>query len=308
MPIVPILAALMVVVSACYRPNIGPWLRCAPLPEKRCPDGYSCDVSSDTCRRPSDIDAAPDLPPPDLGNEGHGDGSNPPSDGAADVPPQCIQPRAGCAPQNAGGLCDPFCLSGCACDQRCVVTAAGALTCTRPLLPGNLPVGASCDIASGGTLSQTDACAPGSVCLADGCGKHCFRYCRADADCPESDCTRPATTAAGNPGGFKVCEVPFMTCDPVNPSASGCPHITQTCYLSTVMPDKTFCDCPNGDQRESQPCESTHDCFVGLTCIDPGNTGDLRCRATCGMAEPTPCGGAATCRPINGSKVFGFCL
>jgi len=117
------------------------------------------------------------------------------SDPAADrMEAMCIQPRPDCLPQNATSLCDPYCQSGCACDQRCIVTAAGALTCTRPL-PGNLTVGVTCDVASGGAPAQTDACAAGSVCLAEGCGMHCFRYCRADADCPGSSCSRPAAPA-----------------------------------------------------------------------------------------------------------------
>jgi hypothetical protein len=295
--------AAMVVASACYRPHItdGGYL-CAPLPNKQCPDGFLCDPGTNTCRHQISSDAAtPDLPkdihPETLPSDPKGD----------QMEAMCIQPRPNCAPQGGGRSCDPYCQSGCAgCDQRCIVNSAGSPTCSQPL-PGNLPVGVSCDIASAGSPAQTDSCAAGLVCLHEGCGMHCFQYCRTDDDCPGSSCSRPAAKS-GNPGGFKVCEVPFRTCDPVNTLASGCPLMGQTCYLSAVVPDKTFCDCPDGDKRELDSCEETQDCFPGLTCIDASNTGDLRCRATCGIAQSNPCDGGATCRPINGSTVYGFCL
>ncbi len=204
-------------------------------------------------------------------------------------------------------MCDPYCQSGCACNQRCLINAAGAPTCSQPLAPGNLAVGQTCVVASSGTSSQTDACAPGSVCIREACGMHCFTYCRTDADCPNSTCSRPATELMGNPGGFKVCEVPFATCDPLKPHMD-CPSTAETCYLSSVAADRTFCACHNGDKRENDPCDSTEDCFPGLVCVGAGTAGDSRCRAVCGMGTVIPCNGNATCRPVNGSKTYGYCL
>ena len=306
--------AVILTGSSCYHPNIvDGGLRCAPLPNKRCPDGFFCDVGSDVCRsHPVVGDAMPiDQPsesPADVGQ----DVGQEVVDAGADLSPDknevmCLQPKPGCTAQNPGAACDPYCQSGCGCAEHCVVVdVTGAPTCSQPL-PGSLPVGRSCDVASAGTPIQTDACAAGLTCLRDGCGTHCFRYCRGDADCPGSSCSRPVIRN-GNPGGYKVCEMPFTTCDPLKTSASGCPLGGQTCYLSPTGADKVFCDCPAGDKRESQPCDSAQDCLPGLACVDASNTGDLRCRAACGIGQADACNDRGTYRPINGSKVYGFCL
>ena len=107
--------------------------------------------------------------------------------------------------------------------------------------------------------------------------------------------------------GVKVCEVPFVACDPLNALAGGCSTPGQTCYLSPVVPDKTFCGCPAGDKRELEVCSVPQDCLAGLTCVDATKAGDLRCRATCNLTQPNICGATAMCRSINGSKTYGFC-
>jgi hypothetical protein len=215
----------------------------------------------------------------------------------------CIQPRSQCMPQSPSGLCDPYCQSGCGCGERCLINSGGTPSCAQPL-PGSLAAGQPCVVASSGTTMQTDACAPGLVCVREACGEHCFSYCRSDADCPGSACTRPATGLPGNPGGFKLCEVPFSTCDPTQPQM-GCPPGEETCYLSSVA-DKTFCGCHSGDSRVTDPCNATLDCFPGLICV--GAIGDLHCRTVCKLTDVFPCAGAATCHPINDSKIYGYCL
>ena len=225
----------------------------------------------------------------------------------ADVPDvmTCNQPRAMCMPQVPSGTCDPYCQSGCGCQERCVANTAGAPNCVAPL-PGNFVAGQQCVVASSGLSTQTDACGPGLVCIREACTAtaHCFAYCRSDADCPNSTCSRPGNDMMGNPGGFKVCELSFSDCDPLQPNIR-CPMDKPSCYLSAVAPDKTFCACPKG-VREFNDCVTTSDCFQGLTCaVD--DTGARTCRRVCKMAG-APCDGTAKCRSLNGSQIFGFCL
>jgi hypothetical protein len=296
-------AALMLALVGCYRPNIVEGgFKCGPTTRKRCPDGFVCDPASNTCRQMPIRDGAAR----DLGADDRAGARDLAADPAGDRgQTMCLGPRAGCTPADPGALCDPFCQTGCACDQRCSVNSGGALTCNPPL-NGTLQGGQVCNVQSGGTTDQTDGCAPGLVCLSEACGMHCFPFCRTDADCPNSTCSRPVVPDMPT-GRFKVCEVPFAACNPVAPMAAGCSSDGQTCYLSPVAPDKTFCGCPASDKRESQPCHVPQDCLAGLTCVDATNGADLRCRATCNLTQPNICGGTAMCRPINGSKTYGFC-
>lgn len=285
---------------ACYRPHIlDGGLKCAPVTVKRCPDGLQCDPASNTCRT-SVADSAPIDQVPDPA-----DARDLPVDPTVDrSEAMCLAPRPDCVAQTPAAVCDPYCRSGCGCSNRCSVTAAGLLTCNAPGSAA-LAVGQTCSILSSGMPVQTDDCAPGLVCL-PGCGMRCFQFCRTDADCPQSSCTR-APVPTMNLVGVKVCEVPFVACDPLNALAGGCSTPGQTCYLSPVVPDKSFCDCPAGDTREGESCASPQDCIPGLTCVDAGNGAGLRCRPACNRTVPASCGVGTTCRAINGSKTYGFC-
>ena len=143
---------------------------------------------------------------------------------------------------------------------------------------------------------------PGLVCLQDACSNHCFRFCKTDADCPSSTCTRNAG------GGIKVCDVQSVTCNPVknNGMPSGCPADAQACFVVPNGTDTTLCDCPGAGPANSQ-CTFSRDCFPGLVCVDVGGTGSAICRPACSLAAgATDCPGT-TCTAIKGSKKFGFC-
>src|SRR5579872_4479099 len=112
---------LMIAASACYRPQIvDGGLRCALPPDKSCPDGFTCDIYTGTCRSHPPGDAmAPDVPL-DARADSKPDAPSDPT--AENVEAMCVQPKANCALQNAGSLCDPYCQSGCTgCAQRCSV-------------------------------------------------------------------------------------------------------------------------------------------------------------------------------------------
>lgn len=278
----------------CYKPSIDDGgFRCAPAPEKRCPDGYSCEASTGTCRVGSGgDDAGPiDRPSIDL-----------PGEMAVDVPGEkaCVAPVPNCTPMT-GGKCDPVCQTGCTgCAEQCSVNGVGALTCNAPL-GGAIGLGKSCDISAAGSPTQTDNCAPGLVCLNEGCGMHCFRHCRIDADCVNATCSRQIG------GGHKVCEVPFVTCNPMETGvAAGCPAMAHACYVSALLPDKTFCDCPGAAVGENGACSSPQDCFRGLVCVDASNSMDFRCRRVCNLSGVNNCPNRS-CRPIRDSKMYGFC-
>src|SRR4051794_8602799 len=178
----------------CYKPNIKDGgLRCnldAGI-GKSCPEGFRCDtsMSTPTCWR--NPDGGVDRPF-DAG------------DGGVDMQmmetkpeaPVCFDARPDCTPRD-GGLCDPYCQTGCACGTKCSLNTLGALTCNPPH-PVVFPrtVMQDCmEPISAGTSSQTDNCGPGLVCVDQGCPfARCFQFCRGDDDCPTSACSRDLGT------------------------------------------------------------------------------------------------------------------
>lgn len=289
-----VLLTTVALAIGCYKPNIeDEGLYCAKPPEKRCPDGFFC-TSIGTCKKGSGPD---DGSVPDLPAESRPD-TTPPTDMA--VERMCVAPIPNCTVL-AGGRCDPVCQMGCGCNEHCSVNGGGALTCNAPLA-GGIGLGKSCDISGNGSPTQTDNCAPGLVCLMEGCGSHCFKHCRIDADCVNATCSRQIG------GGNKVCEVPFVTCNPMETgAAAGCPAGAQACYLSTLQPDKTFCDCPVAAVGENGACSATQDCIRGLVCVDASNSMDFRCRRVCNLSGPGNNCPNRSCRPIQDSKLYGFC-
>jgi hypothetical protein len=299
----------------CYKPNIKDGgLKCnldAGV-GKSCPEGFKCDMSMLTCWR--NPDGGVDRPSPDV-PDGRVDG---PVDMKPDV--ACFEARPSCTPSDAG-ICDPYCQTGCPCGEKCSINTGGMLTCNPPRAPGfpKLVTQDCRPIDSVGDPAQTDNCAPGLVCLDDGCYPRCFQFCRVDADCPTSACTRELP---GQPGGQKVCELPFMdTCVPLpGGQNTGCGSTigNVACTLSSTNPTHTMCDCPTGAAGANVPCTRSNDCIKGLVCVDR-NMGTPTCLQVCKLSNngsdcvSNPTAGA--CHPYTGipagqtpNPTYGFCL
>jgi hypothetical protein len=316
-----------VLVAGCYNPVISEKLQCnkgyaAGMGD--CPDGYHCGLDN-LCHKAANASGTAGngsgghggntgAAGAAVGMGGHGgvagmttgtagSGGSPP-DAGTDEPVMCINtPVSGCTPDTAGKKCDPVCQVGCACREKCSANTAGTLTCNVPL-SGLRPkgLGEGCNPASLGSAAQTDDCMPGLVCLQDSCSARCYHFCKTDADCPNSTCTRTAG------GSVKVCDVQFVTCNPVknNGMPSGCAADAQACFVVPNGTDNTLCDCPGAGMANSN-CTFSRDCFPGLVCVDVGGTGTPTCRPACGLATgATDCPGT-TCTAIKGSKKYGFC-
>jgi hypothetical protein len=284
----------------CYRPTIADGGFLCRAGSKPCPDGFLCDPATNTCRRELTSDAGVDRAAADGadgrdGRDGSPDGA---TDGTTDATDAgCFMPRANCTAQTS---CDPFCQTGCACRTKCSVNTGGMLTCNAPVGTMLRTLDQSCDIASPGTAGQADTCAPGLVCLADGCGSRCYQFCRSSSDCANATCSRDAG------GGKLVCDVPFAVCNP-EAGQTTCPLAAQGCYVSSVQPDRTLCDCPSGAQVAGATCVENRDCLPGLVCVDAFGNGDLRCRPVCTLAASCASCTTARSRAIGGSTTYGFC-
>ncbi|HEY7374091.1 MAG TPA: hypothetical protein VIF57_18160 [Polyangia bacterium] len=300
--------ALLFVVAAaslgCYRPAIVEGgLACnLDAGAKACPEGFKCDTDG-RCRRNLLGDGGADSTSGDTSVD---------MDGGGDDTGMCLPPKMNCTPTPGGGLCDPYCQTGCGCHEKCSVNTAGTLTCKVP--PSGFQVRTllqPCQIQNGGTANQNDQCAPGLVCVEDACGSaagsgRCYQFCRNDGECTNAPCNKDAG------GGVKVCDVPYDDCVPLAAGMNtGCVGNALMCYLSTNDPSKTICDCefPPG-LREMDVCARSRECNPGLVCVDPNGQGTKLCTRVCRLAVSTDCS-FGSCRVYmdNGvaNATYGYC-
>jgi hypothetical protein len=305
------LAVVLVGAASCYSPSIsngGVACNKEYQTDFECPSGYACRVDHRCWLKGTgptgpdgSVDQAMDMK--EAGPvEVRPDGT---VEAPPDLGPMCIVAPMGCTPLAGATTCDLLCQTGCPkCDQKCSVnTTTGAPTCNAPMPGLARNMGESCTPVSQGTASQTDNCKPGLVCFPSvQCGSSCVKFCRVDADCPGSGCSRMF------PNGTKYCDVPVVTCNPVTIAGpTGCMGNAQGCYLSTTVADETRCDCP-GAALEGADCTFSRDCFPGLVCADPTGQSHFTCQRACKLTgTPNGCANNVTCNPIKGSKTFGFC-
>jgi hypothetical protein len=272
-------------VAACYNPKIeeGAFL-CGN--DGTCPEGFKC----------LDLRCFKSGTPTDGG---------PPGDAAPDSR-QCSPPTG------STGACDPVCQSGCRMGEQCSNNGSGN-ECRAMNTPGD-SLYDSCD-------SIQDSCRQGLVCLPefnpDQCGAHCYRYCRADLDCPEgSRCVGEVSDGAGNPL-YKTCTPRGGTCNPTgsNPRCTDNAPADRSfpafaCYIvSPEFPDETVCECA-GTVPEGQRCERTYECVPGNECIPVGT--DIRCRRLCTpllspLMPTVTCPTGQACIAFPGTRKVGYC-
>jgi len=261
-----------------------------------CPSTHACDPITSTCRPRTFADAAP-IEHPSMDAPVAASETGDDRGGSA-----CFMPVARCTP--GAGKCDPVCQTGCGCQEKCLSNTMGTLTCSVPVVGRSRVIGEGCNVFAPGSATQSDDCAPGLVCLADGCGDRCYKYCKTDGDCPMSSCTRDAG------GGVKICDVPNVACNPItnNGVADGCGTSSDslTCWLSSSGTDQTFCDCPGmfSIGRPNTTCTATRDCFPGLVCVGLGTP---LCRQVCSLTNNSADCQGGRCTAIGNNAKFGYC-
>ena len=296
------LLAGVLAIASCFNPSINTGgFKCSSIYEKDCPDGFQC--VSGRCWKGGIVPADAGLPDVKMDAPLDVQVEKTMEAGVDHVEAACtIKPVSGCTPM--AGKCDPLCQTGCdGCHQKCSVNTTGALTCNEPVAPAALQEGDSCDQISMGSDQQTDACAPGLVCVDRSCKYECAKLCRTDNDCPGSTCSRDYAP------GFKVCDVKNVDCNPVKAlGATKCPGTAQGCYLSSTVTDRTVCDCPFNAVGEGKSCKLSRDCLPGLACVDATGTTDFRCYIVCSLTGAVSgCTGVQTCHPLNNSTKYGYC-
>jgi hypothetical protein len=317
----PLLGASALLVCGCFNPHIKPGAFQCSKEGNLCPAPLFCDRSLGLC-----VDRIHDAGSAiDSGQRADGGVGDAAADGPVDASPEvsCLPPVVTCTPSPAGtGLCDPVCNTGCACNEKCSVNSAGALTCNPPAPkpPNESPETCSVTLPAGDVSHQTDDCPAGTICTnLTTCGWICRQFCRSNSDCASQNCGRDVG------GGLKVCDVPILDCDPV-PGATSCGSAAnRACYLSSATL-KTVCDCPNTTGVGNGPCTDSRDCYPGQVCYNPsGMAGQSRCLRVCRLpavdgsdttrvdAGESSCnGGPGACRPIGtptivASTPFGYC-
>jgi hypothetical protein len=243
----------------------------------------------------ADLAPGPDAPASEVAE----------SDGPAAQDGQCPGPIPDCTP-TTGGACDHVCQARCGCGQRCAIFG-GRPACLPPA-PAPVALGGSCS-------PDLDDCSAGAVCLGEAvsrCGAHCYRYCRANADCAagalcDLDVVVDGKTVA------RACSSAPERCDPTGAAACGSatrPSPAFGCYvLSSQDPDSATCDCA-GDKALGAACMFEHECAPGLECIRVGAGGGV-CRRLCHLGVAGSCQAGTTCAPLGTaaapSTVYGYC-
>lgn len=290
------LTALAALALGCYNPQIADGGFVCATSGKACPDGFACGADHRCSRSPVT------TPPTDAGQGADSGGehmcSSPPVTALCQAPPP------------AGKACNPACQTGCDCGRCNVVGDA----------PACVPSGAKA-LGEICTAGDADNCAPGLICLLEACGNglaRCYRHCTVDAQCTNTICTIPIENAQGADTGFKTCDVPPQTCDPIN--NTGCPDPALNCYLTSN--NLTLCDCPSNPNPTQQgmnnaSCTIYSDCAPGFVCISNVNgLAGPHCHFACNLMRPS-CpskagvdGGVATatsCVPTGNGSMYGYC-
>jgi hypothetical protein len=275
-------------------------------PDLIAPDAPSPDVLADA---PVPADLSPDLAadaPPDLALTPD---LLPPDAQTCAVPPDTFGPFSGCAPGGAQA-CDPVCQARCGCGERCTLEG-GAAVCRNQAGPFQA-LGQTCD-------PKADVCRPGTICLQESldhpaCGAHCYRHCRADADCAGGAKCAIEVQFGVSTTTSRVCTAPAEGCDPYG--AARClnvgqrPYPTFGCYLmSSDQTNLTICDCA-GTVAIGMACTYQHQCVPGAECVLDGNA--RLCRKVCSVElvvgpNPAPCALNQVCTPFPGSTKYGYC-
>jgi hypothetical protein len=303
---------VLVAAAGCYSPSIvSGGLLCA-AGSNPCPDGFAC--VGTRCVRPdaavadlvqdrqTDTPPRPDSPVEKPQSDGPGDGS------------VCVPPVKDCTPQTTS-VCDPVCQTGCCggiVPQKCSVGLDESIACFD--LQGQRPTWQPCQIQNYGASTQNDTCTPGDICLRPGGagdqGDFCFPLCRTNADCTlfGSACVvRPI----GPPDALKkipvtqVCDVPFVTCNPLVDPSPDCPSTQLHCYLYSPDTDKTVCEFKLGPGSQGSPCAAARDCVNYWTCPTGSMTGAGVCRPVCEIAAPK-CSVGSRC--IGTGTKYGYCF
>ena len=274
--------------GGCYKPSVvNGKLLCGP--SNACPDDYSC-------------------------VEGHCWSGGVVTDGGStnDGPPLDVacSPLPACSPTETGA-CAPACPAACSCQEKCTITGSGVAACQK-ITGGHQPRD-TCTVKNYGLPTQSDDCAAGSVCIQPDPTDNrawCFAFCDSDATCDHARCVpRPIGPATAGSPMAKVCDVPFVDCDPF--TNLGCTTERPYCYLTPPDPStgasRTVCEYLSGVVASGEACSSWRDCFPTLVCPsaegDPSRPGVGRCAAPCNASKA--CTVIGSCRTYGAN--YGYC-
>jgi hypothetical protein len=287
--LVAVAGAAALASTGCYKPNIPDGkLLCGPA--SACPDDYACVEGH--CWRGGVVSG-------DAGNTD--DGS--PGDLDCTPLPECSATET--------AACAPACQTSCTCQEKCTISGSGVAICQK--VAGGRKPRETCTVKNYGSPTQSDDCVPGSVCIrpdpTDGRG-WCFAFCGSDAACDNARCvSRPIGPATAGSPMAKVCDVPFVECDPF--TFAGCTTERPYCYLTPPDPStgasRTVCEYLSGLGQIGEACSASRDCIPRYVCPsadgDPNRPGVGRCTPPCNAMNA--CNAIGSCQPYGSN--YGYC-
>jgi hypothetical protein len=262
------------------------------------------DAGDDVVDGPSvpDAPASIDAPPTPDSPPGTPDAPPPPPDA---MPPMMADAANVCPTMP----CDIHEQCGCPANQACDIDFTD--------LMGN-----ACRVAGAGDENDTcpavTTCAAGYVCVGNGTGDACEKWCDADDDCvaPKGKCVIQLSDGTMDIPGAVVCS---SNCNPTAVVTGGVCPAAWKCTLQSVVfqgADQDIVDCtPAGAGAIGAACADDNACVAGTVCID--TTNDMVTNPTCTRICTPP--GTGTCPvgdvctgfnpPFNvGGTIYGVCI
>jgi hypothetical protein len=202
---------------------------------------------------------------------------------------QAVGSCTGAVPDGGSdGTCDSPCeaVSQCGCDgeEGCYLSGSGEAACL-----------ASGDRTQDMTCAGDDDCAAGYDCVSAGPGgRHCQKYCGADADC-DGDLSLCNREVGG--GAARICT---SDCDPM---VGGC-RSGEDCVLGVGMDGRFDANCRvPGSSGYGAACVDQADCAAGLLCVTSAGAGTL-CEYLCEVGT-ADCGSSVACGRLDPPALFG---
>jgi cysteine-rich repeat protein len=202
-------------------------------------------------------------------------------------------------------------VNGDGCSSTCRNETSSACTVSPN---SGCPTGQTCDVARNGShfcrsfgtgvaetaCSNSEVCASGYSCVAEGTSKFCRRHCGVDSDCNGTGarCKATLNDAGGQPiAGIKLCT---FTCNPI--LQTGCPT-TLSCYaIGNLALDYTDCALP-GTTPEQSSCSERTQCVAGSVC--DSTVDGLVCVPYCDRGNVTACPGGQLCFQLTEALSIG---
>lgn len=162
------------------------------------------------------------------------------------------------------------------------------------------------------TVSDSDDCQRGYLCVGSSTDARCKPFCSSDTQCrttpggANSLCVIELVVGSGTTTipGVTLCSI---HCDPLNTYSSGC-ATGQACRSTALTTGEWFTDCREAGTGTGCIAGTEDDCPAGQGCFNTGGSTN-ECLRYCSTSTGSPCTGLETCTAVTDWPTWiGACL